>query len=264
MPQNATLSDGAKLGFTPSATDLKFAAVALAGWRAYTSPSYSGLENIPADGAVLLAGNHTTLGVLDAPLMVHDIYRERGRWLRGLAETAHYRVPGVGELLGRVGAVRGTQANCRALLGNGEAVLVFPGGGREVAKRKDEKYQLMWKERLGFARLAIESGCPIVPFAAVGAEESFDIVMDADHPILAPARMVVERLGGRWELAVPLVRGIGPTPLPRRTPYYFSFGAPIETTRFQERPDADVAARELRNEVRSSVEQQLAALRALA
>jgi hypothetical protein len=36
-------------------------------------------------------------------------------------------------------------------------VLVYPGGGREVAKRKGEKYQLLWKERVGFARLAIEA-----------------------------------------------------------------------------------------------------------
>jgi 1-acyl-sn-glycerol-3-phosphate acyltransferase len=255
-----TLSDGATLGYQPNATDLRIAAAALAGWRAYTSPHYVGLENIPTDGAVLLAGNHTTLGVLDAPLMVVDIHRERGRWVRGLAETAHYRVPGFRELLARLGAVRGTQANCRALLANREAVLVDPGGGREVAKRKGEKYQLIWKERLGFARLAIESGCPIVPFAAVGAEESFDIVLDADHPWLTPARLAVESLGGRWELAPPLVRGIGPTPLPRPQRYYFSFGAPIGTTRWHGRHDSETAARELRDQVRSSVEDQLAAL----
>jgi 1-acyl-sn-glycerol-3-phosphate acyltransferase len=255
-----TLSDGATLGYQPSATDLKIAEAALAGWRAYTSPHYTGLDNIPSEGALLLAGNHTTLGVLDAPLMVLDIHRERGRWVRGLAETAHYRVPGVGELLRRVGAVRGSRTNCRALLANGEAVLVYPGGGREVAKRKGEKYQLIWKERLGFARMAIEAGCPIVPFAAVGAEESFDIVLDADHPLLTPARVLVEKLGGRWELAVPFVRGIGPTLIPRPQNYSFSFGAPVDTTRWRGQHDDDAACHQLREEVRVSVEGQLADL----
>jgi 1-acyl-sn-glycerol-3-phosphate acyltransferase len=52
----------------------------------------------------------------------------------------------------------------------GELVTVFPGGGREVNKRKNEQYKLVWKNRLGFARLAIQHGYPIVPFASVGAE----------------------------------------------------------------------------------------------
>ena len=46
----------------------------------------------------------------------------------------------------------------------GEAILVFPGGGREVMKRKDEDYVLIWKERLGFVR---------------------DPARDFDHPRLA-------------------------------------------------------------------------------
>ncbi len=252
-----TLSDGAPLNFHPDSIDLRIMSAVLAGWRAYNSPEYTGLENIPADGAVLLIGNHTTLGVLDGPMMVRHIYRERGRWLRGLAENAHYAVPVHRDLLRRAGAVRGTRSNCRALLASGQAVLVYPGGGREVAKRKGEKYELIWKERLGFARLAIESGAPIVPFAAVGAEESFDIVIDADHPVLTPLRRTVETLGGRWELALPVVRGVGPTPIPRRQRYQFSFGAPIDTTRWGGEHSSDLAARELRDEVRASVEQQL-------
>lgn len=138
--------------------------------------------------------------------------------------------------------------------------MVNPGGGREVAKRKDDKYQLIWKERLGFARMAIEAGCPIVPFAAVGAEKSFDIVLDAYHPLLTPARIVVEKLGGRWELALPLVRGIGPTAIPRQQNYSFSFGAPVDTTRWRGEHDDDTACRQLRDEVRVSVENQLAEL----
>ena len=255
-----TLSDGAPLDFQPGAADLRIISAALSGWEAYNSPEYTGLDNIPADGAVLLVGNHTTLGVLDAPMMVRHIYRERGRWFRGLAENAHYAVPGYRDLLRRAGAVRGTRANCRTLLANGQPVLVYPGGGREVAKRKGEKYQLIWKERLGFARLAIESGAPIVPFAAVGAEESFEIVVDADHPILTPIRQTVESRGGRWELALPFVRGIGPTPIPRPQRYLFSFGSPVDTTRWSGQHDSDAAARTLRDEVRASVEQQLQTL----
>jgi hypothetical protein len=34
-----------------------------------------------------------------------------------------------------------------------------------TSKRKGEHYKLIWKERVGFARLAIEHGIPIVPVA---------------------------------------------------------------------------------------------------
>lgn len=256
------LTDGAELTYRPSPADLRRAFTALTPARSYFAPRFYGLENIPADGPVLLVGNHTLFGVLDAPLMVERIYRDRGRFVRSLAENAHYAIAPWSALLQRGGAVRGTRDNCRALLAAGETVLVFPGGGREVAKRKGEKYQLIWKQRTGFARMAIEAGCPIVPFGAVGAEECFDIVADADHRVFWPARRVVEGLGGRWELAFPLVRGVGPSLLPRPARFYFGFGAPIGTATLTGRLDQDAAAWTLREQIAAAVTGQIAMLQA--
>ena len=254
------LSDGALISHRPSATDRRRLRAALAPWRALTSPRFHGLDNIPVDGPVLLVGNHTLFGLLDLPLMVEEILHSRGRFVRGLAEHAHYAIPGWRDLLTRNGAVRGTRDNCRALLAGGEAVLVYPGGGREVAKRKGEKYQLIWKQRTGFARLAIEAGCPIVPFGAVGAEESYDILLDADNPVFAPIRGVVERLGGRWQIVPPIVRGIGPTMLPRPQRFYFAFGEPIETASFEGRHTDERAVRAVRDRARHAVEGRIAFL----
>ena len=47
---SADLSDGATTGYTPSASDLRIINAALAGWKAYTRPSYDGLEHIPEHG----------------------------------------------------------------------------------------------------------------------------------------------------------------------------------------------------------------------
>lgn len=181
--KSSALSDGAALHHRPSEADQRLLRTVLAPWRKLTDPWFHGLENIPADGPVLLVGNHSTYAFVDMPLMFEEIHRVRGRFVRGLADHAHFVVPGWRDVLTRGGAVRGTRENCRVLLGAGEAVLVYPGGGREVAKRKGEKYQLLWKQRTGFARMAIEAGCPIVPFGAVGAEESYEILLDADHPV---------------------------------------------------------------------------------
>ena len=55
---------------------------------------------------------------------------------------------------------------------------------------------LIWKKRLGFARLAIESGYPIVPFAAVGAEEMFHVLLDREMPMAAQVSALMRRLVG--------------------------------------------------------------------
>jgi hypothetical protein len=66
------------------------------------------------------------------------------------------------------------------------SILVFPGGAREVFKRKGEQYRLLWGKRTGFAHLAIEHGYAIVPFSAVGAEDAFDILIDAEELLASP------------------------------------------------------------------------------
>jgi 1-acyl-sn-glycerol-3-phosphate acyltransferase len=247
------LTDGTTVSYRPSDAEIRATLRALAPFRALAAPRFYGIENVPREGAVLLVGNHSIYGLIDPPLMVAEIYTQRGRFVRSLAEHAHYRLPGWRDLLQRGGAVRGTRDNTRALFAAGEAVLVFPGGGREVAKRKDEKYQLLWKERTGFARMAIEAGAPIVPFAAVGIEDEFDIVVDADHGLLRPLRRAVESVGGRWDLAWPLGRFAGPLGLPKGERFYYWFGEPVDTTKWAGRDDDTVALAECRDAVREAV-----------
>jgi 1-acyl-sn-glycerol-3-phosphate acyltransferase len=219
-----------------------------------TQPRVWGVERIPERGA-LFVGNHTIFGFLDLPFMMSELWTRRGIAVRGLGDHGHYAIPGWRNLLERAGMVRGTRDNVRALMRDGEHVLVFPGGGGEVFKQRGQKYQLLWKERLGFARLAIEFGYPIVPFAAVGADDMYDVVADRDTPVVGHVSNVLKRLVG--VPLPPLVRGAGPTLLPRPERLYFGFGEPIDTTRFDGRQDDDDAARALRDEVRAAVEHGL-------
>jgi len=108
------------------------------------------------------------------------------------------------------------------------------------------------EERVGFARLAIEFGYPIVPFAAVGVEEMFDIVADETTPGLGHVYPIISRLVGLP--LPPIAHGIGPTLIPRPERLYFWFGEPIDTVRFDGRADDDDAARQLRDEVRRAVQ----------
>lgn len=250
----------AAVGTTPGPELITAALKLLAPWRRLTAPVFHGLDAIPATRPLLFVGNHTLLGVLDAPLLVAELYERKGLLLRALGDHAHFRVPLWGSLLTQLGVVDGTRDNCARLMEAGEAILVFPGGGREVAKRRGEKYRLVWKERLGFARLAIAHGCTIVPFAAVGVEDALDVVLDADDLMRSPLGRVVEKLGLRTDILMPVVKGIGPTPLPRPERLYFHVGAPIPTAEYGRRGDDDDAARALRDRVRAAVEQGIADL----
>ena len=188
--------------------------------------------------------------------------------VRGLGDHNHFAVPVWRDLLTRLGVVRGTRENCGRLFAAGEAVLVFPGGGREVFKHKGEKYALVWKERVGFARLAIQYGVPIVPFASVGVEDMFEIVLDADDVLSSPIGHLLRALGiteRPWfrhgEILPPVARGTGPGGLPRIERQYFLFDAPIRTDRVRGRHDDPEVCFALRTQVRSAVELGIQRLR---
>lgn len=224
-------------------------------WRLVVSPVFHGLELIPDTRPLLLVGNHTLMGVLDLPFLFVELYRRKGIFPRSLGDHAHFRVPVWSELLRQVGAVDGTRDNANALMRAGECVVVFPGGAREVAKRRGEKYQLIWKDRLGFARVAIRHGATVVPFAAVGAEDLMEIVVDGnDIKSHLLGRLALKAGILREDFLLPLVK---PAPLTRLERFYFQFCPPIATAEFLG-DDGDANARLLRDRTRGAVERAIA------
>ena len=81
-------------------------------------------------------------------------------------------------------------------------------------------------ERLGFARLEIEFGYPIVPFAAVGAEEMLHVVVDRGTPIAAQVSALTADGGCP---APPLPRGIGVHRSREPERLYVPVGEPVDT-----------------------------------
>ena len=231
--------------------------------NAWFSPLFLGLDKRDLSKPALWVGNHTLYGLFDVPLLVEYLYREQGVFVRGLGDRAHFAVPGWSQLLVKAGMVLGTPENCAALKQSGQHVLVFPGGGREVMRRKGEDYQLIWKNRSGFARLAIEHGYDIIPFGALGADENFDILLDAGE--VSRSRLwtlfddhlkLSERTRG-GDMIPPLVRGIGASLVPRPQRFYFGFGKRISTARLQGRSDDARRVWALREKVAKAIEEQL-------
>jgi 1-acyl-sn-glycerol-3-phosphate acyltransferase len=237
----------------PSAAEIKIAFQILKPWRWLTNPVFRGMDRIPSDRPLLFVGNHTLYGLLDVPLLFRELYTKHGIFLRALGDHGHFKIPYWRDLLQTFGVVDGTREHCSQLMRDGESILVFPGGGREVAKRKGEKYKLLWKNRTGFARMALEHDCTIVPFAAIGVEDALDIVFDTDQLMKTPARHLVEKFGIRESVIPPIVKGWGPTPLPRAERLYFEILDPLTVDKFKGR-SVEEAAQELRDQTRTAVE----------
>jgi 1-acyl-sn-glycerol-3-phosphate acyltransferase len=133
------------------------------------------LDNIPAEGPVLLVGNHSggTL-IADTFVFAQAFYDQFGP-LRRFHQLAHdlvFKVPGARASLSRYGTVPASPENMRLALARDAALLVYPGGDHESYRPSWESSKIDFAGRTGFAKLAIELGCPIVPIVAIGGQET--------------------------------------------------------------------------------------------
>jgi 1-acyl-sn-glycerol-3-phosphate acyltransferase len=207
-------------------TEYMVAAVAPLFWlyRRYFRARVYGIEHVPAEGRALLVSNHSGQLPFDGAMLevAFLLDRDPPRAVRALMDTWVPTLPFVSTFMARCGQVVGTPENCRRLLAAGEALLVFPEGTRGLNKPFRERYQLQ-RFGLGFMRLALESGAPVVPVAVVGAEEQAPALLD-----LKPLARLLSFPS--W----PVTPTILPLPLPTR--YHLHFGEPMT---FQGSPDED-------------------------
>jgi 1-acyl-sn-glycerol-3-phosphate acyltransferase len=130
---------------------------------------YHGLENVPKEGAIILAGNHPSY--LDPILVMLPIRRT----IRFMAWDALFKVPLLGWLIRALGAFpvdirkgKGESAYLQAcrVLNDGYALGIFPEGQRS-------EQGPMGELKTGVARLAIETDAVIVPITIGGASRAW-------------------------------------------------------------------------------------------
>jgi len=134
-----------------------------------------GLEHIPAEGPVLLVGNHSggTL-IADTFVFAQAFYDHFGpdRVFHQLAHDLVFMVPGIRALLQPYGTVPASPDNMRSALERDAALLVYPGGDHESYRPSWKSAEIDFAGRKGFVRLALELGVPIVPVVAIGGQET--------------------------------------------------------------------------------------------
>ena len=179
----------------------------------YFRVTANGLENVPAQGRVLVIGNHSGQLPMDGVLVGYAMLTNPHgpRAARAMIERFFPTVPFLGNLLNGLGAVIGDPLNCAKMLEAEETIIVFPEGVRGSGKPYRKRYQLQ-RFGNGFVHLAMAHKTPILPVGIVGCEETM--------PSLGSIDPLARLLGIPY---VPII----PTPLPLPARVHLNFGEPI-------------------------------------
>lgn len=182
-----------------------------------------GLKRFPAEGGVLLALNHS-FATYDITLLQNKIYRNLKRPSRALADRWFFKNEKIAEYMRSIGAIEGTAEDAISLLKEGEIVCVAPGGMREALRPKSERYQVLWGKRKGFAKVAYLSQVPVVLAACPKADDIYELYPNIITPWAYKA----------FKLPFVLLRGLGPTPIPRPVKLVHYLSDPIHPPALRE------------------------------
>jgi 1-acyl-sn-glycerol-3-phosphate acyltransferase len=140
----------------------------------YFRADVRGLEKIPAEGPVLLVGNHSGGNVTpDTTVftLAFNTYFGVERAFYQLAHNLEVSMPGLGWLR-KYGTVAASPKNADLALKQGAALLVYPGGDYEVHRPSWETAKVDFDGRKGWIRLALQNDVPIVPVVSLGGQET--------------------------------------------------------------------------------------------
>lgn len=141
------------------------------------SPKAFGVDNIPRQGGGIIAANHLSViddGVipLTSPRMVHYMGKSdyfTGKGIKGAFKKWWFTSVGVFPV-DRAGgaAAEGAMNTARDIIEQGHLFGIHPEGTRSPDGR-------LYKAHTGAARLALETGCPVIPTGLFGTDKIMKI-----------------------------------------------------------------------------------------
>lgn len=156
-------------------------------------------HKLPAEGGCVVVGNH--ISHVDPFTFAHFIY-DHGRMPRYLAKREVFDIPVLGKLAGKAGQIPVNRLTLDAAdafsaavaaIGNGECVVVYPEG---TISREPDLWPMTGKT--GAARIALTTGCPVIPIAQWGAHDI--LAPYAKKPRLFPRKLITMKAGDPVDL----------------------------------------------------------------
>lgn len=162
--------------------------------RLITRRSWDGAQHLPSATGYVVCPNH--ISYADPFTSAHFLY-DNGALPRFLGKEAVFRVPVIGRILrgaGQIPVYRESGDAARAFsaavdaVRRGECVVIYPEG---TLTRDPELWPMRGKT--GAARVALETGCPVIPLAQWGPERILPPYGKVPH--LLPPTSVTVRVG---------------------------------------------------------------------
>jgi len=152
-----------------------------------------GLENLPPEGTgALLVYYHGALPVDYYFFLAYLIVHRPDRIPHSVADHFMFKIPGLGTILKLLRITPGTVESCTKDLREGNLLGIAPGGVYE-SQFSDHNYKVLWKSRVGFAKIALKAEAPVVPMFTRNVREAFRTIstfrwafMEVYHKIKFP------------------------------------------------------------------------------
>jgi len=203
-------------GATPADTSARqFWDRAMGAIARYHQCDVIGAENVPKTGGVVVVGPHS-LATYDLFVLCHASLKILGRQTYIVGDDLMFKIPMLGKALAEIGFIRGGRDYAIERLRQGDLLGIAPGGMAEALHQSEGK-RLDWSRRKGFSWVAMKAGVPVVPTACPNADDIYTVY----------GNPVTDWIYKRFKLPLPVFRGVGPTPWPRKVKLVHLIGKPV-------------------------------------
>jgi 1-acyl-sn-glycerol-3-phosphate acyltransferase len=223
-----------------------------------------GWEYLPEPPALLIGIHSGAPLPWDAWTVGIQWWRRFGssRPLHGTAHDALMASPVLGAYFRRMGVLPAAADSISSALAAGRDVALWPGGDRDALRTWTRRDDAVLAGRMGFVKLAIRCGVPIVPISTVGGPDSM--------PVLATGRRIAKLLQldrvarlKMFPIAIQVPWGISPAlvpEIPLPTKIRTAFQAPIRLDTDPDRADDEAYVRDAYREVCRAIQDGMDAL----
>jgi len=138
-----------------------------------------------------------------------------GMVVYGISADNVFRTPFYRHVFSWIGAQPATASNFKSLLQKGSCGVVV-GGLAEMYMQYNDHEEILLKSRKGFVRVAVETGCPLVPVYYFGVSQ-----------ILNFGPKIIQNIARKLKFSIGVIYGRFFSPLPHSVPIFMVIGKAI-------------------------------------